>query len=522
VYIHFSRKFACENRVLNLNEKFKIQPRVVGPFKRFLVTLPLMVFPKQFGVYTVLFFLLVVSWFSFLNHLGYEPMHLWDESSYALNAQEMIENGNPIEISLFGKPDFYNSKPPFAIWCMALSMKVFGFNETAVRLPSAMFGVLTVFLLFWIGYKTVKDEWLALCAPLVMVSSTGFIGEHIARTGDTDAILACWILAQCCFFFLYTLSSAKRDQQRYLLLTVMAIILGCLTKGIAGLVALPGIFAWAIYQRKLKHLFMDKTFYLGLFVFVVCVPGYYFLRNILNPGYLDAVFNFEVGGRLAQQQYLNPEYRPFYFYYQSMLDDGRLVGWIFALPAAVIYILLSPKSTTRQLGLFWVFVLAGVSFSLGCSKTKLFWYDAPLYPFIAGVIGMAAVLVYENKKRIFVVTFIAAFTIPYATIVKRNIYPGESSHFRSFFNMLRQSEHGSDSIYIINADANFPLHFYVKQDEMNGYYSKLVHPDDSTLKPGDRLLTEKYARRVDIHNRFLLDTLQSFYECNYYKIVGVK
>jgi 4-amino-4-deoxy-L-arabinose transferase-like glycosyltransferase len=481
----------------------------------------MLVSPK-FRLAAALFFLLVVSWFSFLNHLESEPMHLWDESSYALNAQEMVETGNPIEVFLFGKPDFYNSKPPFAIWCMAVSIQVLGFNELGVRLPSALFGLAAVLGLFWIGYKVFKNEWLALSAPLVLASSTGFIGEHITRTGDTDGILAFWILMQSCCIFLYSQSQEPSKQNRYLLVAWIMFSLGCLTKGIAGCIALPGLLAWLGYQKKVGSLFRSKTFYLGVFIFSVSVPGYYLLREVLNPGYLAAVFNFEVGGRLAQQEYLNPEYRPFYYFYQSMLDEGRLATWIYLLPAAILFILFSPNGPKQKLGLFLVFALVGVSFTLGLSKTKLFWYDAPLYPLIAGVIGIAVALMLERSPKIYLSSFLVIFVFPYSIVVMKNIYPEVRTHFPAFLSELRLNGQPSDSLLIINADPNFPLHFYVKQDEMNGYYSKLVHPNDEILKPGNLIITEKYAREVDVNIRFTLDTLQSYYECNLYKIVGLK
>jgi hypothetical protein len=255
-------------------------------------------------------------------------------------------------------------------------------------------------------------------------------------------------------------------------------------------------------------------------LFIVLVPGYYVLRNMLTPGYIDAVINFEIGGRMDRQEFLNPEYRPFYYFYKAMVTDERLTTWVFLLPAAIINILISPKGSLKKLGLFFVFVLVGVSLSLALSDTKMYWYDAPLYPLIAGVIGISFGLLLSYFQTKGIVLFLSIFCWPYSMVLVNNMDTTNRSHFPEFLKWRRQTN--PDSLYIINADVNFPLHFYAKRDEMKGYYTKLVHPDDGVLQIGSLIITEKYAREVDVNKKFILDTLNSYEECHFYKIVGFK
>jgi 4-amino-4-deoxy-L-arabinose transferase-like glycosyltransferase len=470
--------------------------------------------------YTTIILLILIlsaSYFALFHRLNAASMHLWDESSYALNAKEMLERKNPIEIYLLGQPDLYNSKPPFAIWCMALSIHIVGFNELGVRLPSAFFGLFTVLALIFVILHISKNPIAALASPLVLISSTGFVSEHIARTGDTDCILAFWILAQSILFFLYTQSTTK-SAQWFLLATGLAFSFGCLTKGIAGLAALPGLCAWILYQGKVKDLFTNWALYAGVAVFIFTVIGYYILRNHLTPGYIDAVLNFEVGGRLQQQEFLNPQHRPFYYFYQSMIVDKRLTTWIFVLPFAMFFIVRSAASKLKSLGVFFMFVLLSVSFFLAFSNTKLFWYDAPMYPLIAGVIGVAVAIIICQTKPIYILGFLAIFCCPYYEVVFANIHQQKGSHIADVLSLLRRSEFENDTIRIVNADPNFSLLFYIKQEELKGYHSLLIHPDDIALKQGVKILVEKEARDVDVNKKFVLDTLASFYGCNYYRI----
>ena len=111
--------------------------------------------------------LLIISYFSLFHKLDSAPFYMWDESWYALNAQEMLENGKYLEVYLLGKRDLGNSKPPFALWCMLPFIKLFGFNELGVRLASAIFALLSTVLLYMVGLRVLKD---ALAIPYVVLA----------------------------------------------------------------------------------------------------------------------------------------------------------------------------------------------------------------------------------------------------------------------------------------------------------------------------------------------------------------
>lgn len=88
-------------------------------------------------------------------------LHDWDERFHALVAKNMISD--PFTPMLYVHPALpYNyaawccnhiwiHKQPVFLWQMALSMKVFGVNEVALRLPSAILGAIQVFFVFRVG-----------------------------------------------------------------------------------------------------------------------------------------------------------------------------------------------------------------------------------------------------------------------------------------------------------------------------------------------------------------------------------
>ena len=92
---------------------------------------------------------LAVGVLFFLPGLGAVHLFDWDEINFAEIAREMVITGN------WGQPqiDFlpFHEKPPLFMWMQALSMTMFGVGEFAARLPNALCGILTLWVLYRIG-----------------------------------------------------------------------------------------------------------------------------------------------------------------------------------------------------------------------------------------------------------------------------------------------------------------------------------------------------------------------------------
>ncbi len=111
---------------------------------------------------------------------------LWDqdEAAYAGFALNMVETGNWL------MPEFtwsdVHRKPPLHFWNIAISYKIFGVNEFAVRFPSVMFILLTLGVVYWGGRKIFGDKE-SLFGTAVLASS--FLVPTLAKISVTDATL---------------------------------------------------------------------------------------------------------------------------------------------------------------------------------------------------------------------------------------------------------------------------------------------------------------------------------------------
>lgn len=173
-------------------------------------------------------------------HLEKLPIRTWDESRLAINAYEMLHNGNWLVTTFEGTPDLWNTKPPLMIWLQVVCMKIFGISELGLRLPSAIAGFLTVILLMLFLRRWLNSYWPGFNASLILITSYGYVNVHVTRTGDYDSLLVLFLTASAFSFYNY-LDSISRKQ---LFLSGLFLWLGIMTKGCA----------WAIVSARIVHL----------------------------------------------------------------------------------------------------------------------------------------------------------------------------------------------------------------------------------------------------------------------------
>jgi len=320
----------------------------------------------------------------FFFRLHLPSIRMWDESRRAINAFEMTINGNWLVTHYDGKPEMVGTKPPLLIWCIALSMKVFGYNEFALRLPSAVCAMSTTIIIFLFGTKYFNDIKIGLTSGLVLVTSLGYIGEHVARTGDFDAMLVLWITIYSLSFFTY-LHCNDSKKNFYLFIATTTLILAVLTKSVAGILAVPGLILYVAYQRKLGKVLSSPKIYIAAIIFFISVSSFYILREYYNPGYLKAVMANEILGRYANT--LENHQAPISFYLSQM--KHKFVPWIYILP--ISFIIVSTTKSGRQIKNFVIlglFYLSSYLLIVSFAQTKLPWYDAPVYPIASMMVGI--------------------------------------------------------------------------------------------------------------------------------------
>lgn len=124
-------------------------------------------------IYIYLLIITVIGAVFRLYQLGSIPISLnWDEVSWGYNAYSMLqtgkdEYGETLPLSFRAFNDF---KQPVYVYIETVPIAIFGLTPLAVRLPSAVFGILTIPAIFFLTRQVFdrhkKKEWIALITAL--------------------------------------------------------------------------------------------------------------------------------------------------------------------------------------------------------------------------------------------------------------------------------------------------------------------------------------------------------------------
>ena len=313
----------------------------------------------------------------FITGLGVMALTDPDEVFYAETAKEMLERKEMLTPYIFGEPQF--EKPPLYYWSVILAFKVFGVNEFSARIPSAVFGILGVLGIYFLG-KVLVNKRTGFFAGITLATSVMYI--VLARACVTDMLLALLILFAFLFFFCgYRYERGKRAS--YLLSSVF-LALAVLTKGPVGLflpVVIIGIYMLLTGAvKKLKEI----PFLKGALLFLaVILPWYILMYKAHGKEFLDVFFGFHNINR-----FLHPEHAwGDVFYYNVPIVIGGFFPWSAFLPLGIWQAARESDKRIRGGNAFLItwFLVIFVFFSI--SRTKLPTYIFPLYPALALLMG---------------------------------------------------------------------------------------------------------------------------------------
>ncbi len=435
--------------------------------------------------------------------LGTPAIYIWDEAVY-VNASWDIFTGSALWIPEHGE---YNTKPPLVLWMQALCLHLFPSPEWAVRLPSAIavtgiLILLTLALRRW-SYSTLTCLLVMVC----FVGHEGFIRHHIARTGDLDAVMSFFTIA----YSLVVLDAVhqRRWSPRHHLWFFTMVICAFFAKSIGGWLMLgPLLIVWIL--TPIRKVLVSRSFWLaGLFVISACLL-YYFLREMVQPGYLALVWHSEYK-RMLQNVMPWHEHGAAY-YFTNFVILRTYTPWIFLLAISILVslLLIRDRSIKQQL-LHWIILSLGFMLLISYPAVKLEWYDAPAYAFFALITG---VVIGHYLDRL-PLPWRHAIWIPILFVLGRKLnFIRQDTHTRHAFElegaMLRNTE--ADRVDKVFMKVDHPEHrlqldFYrkVKMRQTGRDVPVIDHPEQAVM--GDRIIIAQQQGMQELLNRYELDTL---------------
>jgi 4-amino-4-deoxy-L-arabinose transferase-like glycosyltransferase len=350
--------------------------------------------------------LLLLGWLAFFWNLGKNGLLDETEPLFVEASRQMVLTGDWITPYFNGVTRF--DKPPLIYWTQAIAFQIFGVNEWAARLPSALAGLFLTSFCFYVlkrfgisanqrvkvngereKEESVKDSltsplWLSAILGAAMVALhplTFFFG----RLGYSDMLLsACFGGALLAFFLGYAQPQHKVIQSRWYLTFYLLIALAVLTKGPVGVV-LPGLIisAFLLYLGKAREVVREMHLLRGAILVLVLTLPWYILVTLANgEAYINSFFGYHNLARFSSV--VNQHKGPWYFHFLIVLLG--FAPWSIYLPVAIANMQVlrrrhwqnQPRSL--HLGLLALFWFVGVLGFFTIAATKYFSYVLPLMP----------------------------------------------------------------------------------------------------------------------------------------------
>ncbi len=303
----------------------------------------------------------------FIPFLGRVHLFDWDEINFAESAREMIQSSDYLTVRINFLP--FWEKPPLFIWMQVLSMKIFGINEFAARLPNAVCGIVTLVVLFTIGSKMFNLRFGLIWTLLYAGSILPFI---YFKSGIIDPWFNLFIFLGVYQLFRYFNENTGRIGHAAFagLFTGLAI----LTKGPVALL----IVALTTFIYLLIKKFRVSVRIADVFAFAVLLAftgGFWFILQILN-GNFSIIADFIIYQiRLFKTQ--DAGHGGFLLYHFVILFFGVFPASVYALPA----LFKIPKEDEKNAGFMkWMLILFWVVLILfTIVRTKIVHYSSLCY-----------------------------------------------------------------------------------------------------------------------------------------------
>ncbi len=356
----------------------------------------------------LLLIVLIAGFLRFYN-LGTNPPSLtWDETAWGYNAYSLGINGKD-EFGRFLPHDYLESfgdfKPPMYAYLDVIPVKIFGLNEFATRFPSALFGVLTVLMTFFLVrriFPTSKNrDQIAILSALFLAISPWHI---LLSRAAFEANVATFFLVLGVWGFL----AAIQDKKWYLMISSISFAFSMYTFNTSRVVAPLLVILLAVIFRK-NLLKIKKQAILAIILgLIVFLPTFGFLLSPqANLRFKEVnIFSDAEVVKTANQEIANDKNA----WWSKILHNRRLLYSVSYVKhyfdnLSPLFLFTrgdgNPKFSTQDVGQMYIwdiiFLVGGILFLV--RKKEGFWFLIPLWLLI-GIIPAATARETPHALRI--------------------------------------------------------------------------------------------------------------------------
>lgn len=359
----------------------------------------------------------------YLLPLGLRPLYTPDETRYGQIPYEMIQTGDWAVPHLVGLR--YFEKPPMGYWLNAISIELFGKNNFAVRLPSALSAGLSAWFVWFLLIRLGFSRSTALASAAVYLSMAEVLIVGTIAVLDTPFSL--FLTGGMSLFYLALKDPERRRERFYLIASGVFFGMAFLTKGFLAM-ALPGIviLGYAIWQKQFS--IIKKSLWAALFGIITILP-WSIIIAIREPDFWHFFFWHEHIRRFMEPnaQHMEP------MYYFLMYMPVFAFPWLAYLPASIS----GNKQRTTNADLtryliLWT-ILLFLFFSI--SKGKLATYVLPIFAPFAAYITMGIIEYLKSGKTRLIYLGVALNSLPLLALLGVMLYQHDHASGSTFLKL---------------------------------------------------------------------------------------
>lgn len=402
---------------------------------------------NKIKLYFVLLSTLLIFRSFFWEGISTKALYDFDEARYAEIAKNHLKTGAWLA-PMAGGPDDYKPislhqlkngsdlnpyfwKPPLHTWTISLSFLVFGQNEFALRLPSLLFFLFSLVLVYKISLFLFPKRYLAPILAITFLSATND-SSFLSSQGLAETQLLFFSLTVIYFLF-----------RRQPVLSGIALGLAFLTKSVATfwLFPLGGIL---ILTNKGNIFQIIKWLSAA---FLVAAPWHVYMYINFGPIFIDKYLLINTIGRGSGQQ---GNIAPIYWYLKYALDR-----WFPLIISAPIILLSYLKSKNNKFLLLLVWAsLIFLPYSL--SKSKVWWYIYPFWIPYCLLLSHSLVRLIQNRKLFITISFFLILITSFQTYQQSKLRPDYNKGIKTL--AQRNKDLADLSVYFIPYES--PLYYF--------------------------------------------------------------
>ncbi len=296
----------------------------------------------------------------------------------------------------------------------------------------------------------------------------------------------------------------------------------------------PSVFVFLLLRKKLLTTVGKWYFLLGAFIFIAFVGSFYGLRELKGHGYLQAVYEQELGGRF--NTVIEGHSGPWSYYWDYLKEDG-FGNWYWALPVSLALFWFYPNGKLSRATGFCLLTSIGMLIIISFAQTKLKWYVLPSIPLMAIVIGtlidqmsLAIFSFIGGRKEVPAIILIAIFSFqPVAEAydyVNRTGYDLNGDNFYATSYYFRDAIEGRRDLrhcIYLNGDYDLAWRLYVyRLNEIGVKMPAIEYWKNPQLHAGDKIIARFSMSKNYVEDHYQYTLIEDFYGVRRYLITGVK